>query len=112
MAELGVQAKRRRVRRRVGLVAALVLTALEAAVVARRRGSLLGMDTVVCCRDGHLFTTFWVPGGSFKAVRLGWWRLQRCPVGPHWSLVTPVDVASLTAEERDLAAQRHDVRVP
>jgi hypothetical protein len=26
----------------------------------------------VRCRRGHLFTAIWIPGISFKAVRLGW----------------------------------------
>lgn len=91
---------------------AVVAIAFEAAVVAKRRGSLFGMDTAVRCRDGHLFTTLWVPGASLKAIRLGWWRFQRCPVGQHWSLVTPVVAASSSEEERDLAARHHDIRVP
>jgi hypothetical protein len=100
------------VRRRVILVVVVLVTAAEFAVVARRRGSIFGVNTVVCCRRGHLFTTFWIPGGSLKAIRLGWWRLQRCPAGRHWSLVTPVRVSALTAEERQLASHLHDIRVP
>lgn len=72
----------------------------------------MGANTVVRCRRGHLFTTIWIPGGSLKAVRLGWWRLQRCPVGRHWSLVTPVKVADLTAEEKQGASEHRDVRIP
>lgn len=48
----------------------------EAIVVARRRGSLIGVNTVVRCRDGHLSTTLWIPGASLKALRLGWWRFS------------------------------------
>jgi hypothetical protein len=44
----------------------------------------------VRCRSGHLFTTIWVPFGSFKALRLGRFRFQRCPVGEHWGFVTRV----------------------
>jgi hypothetical protein len=99
-------------RRRTIIGLAAALTAVEACVVARRRGRLLGAETVVRCRHGHLSTTWWIPGGSLKAVRFGWWRLQRCPVGPHWSLVTPVDVSHLTDDERALAARYHDVRIP
>ena len=99
-------------RRKLGLALAVGVTAVEAAVVAKRRGSLFGIETVVRCRAGHLFKTRWIPGVSLKAVRLGWWRLQRCPVGPHWSLVSPVDHASLTEDERALAAERHDVGLP
>jgi hypothetical protein len=100
------------VRRKVIVVVALSLLGAEALVVARRRGSLIAADSVVRCRKGHLFTTIWIPGGSLKAVRLGWWRFQRCPVGRHWSLVTPVRETDLSEEDRRLAAQRHDVRIP
>ena len=112
MSEHTEEEQGRRGRRNVGFAIGMGVTAIEAAVVARRRGSWFGMDTVVRCRDGHLFTTLWIPGASLKAIRLGWWRFQRCPVGQHWSLVTPVDSTSLSEEEREIAAQRHDVRVP
>jgi hypothetical protein len=102
----------RRPWQRRALVTATVLTGIETAVVARRRGRLMAMDTVVRCRRGHLFTTWWLPGASVKAVRLGWWRLQRCPVGGHLGIVTPVRVAELTDEERQRAAQTHDRRLP
>lgn len=98
--------------RKVTKVLVIALCFVEAVVVARRRGFLFGASTVVRCRDGHLFTTLWIPGGSLKALRLGWWRLQRCPVGRHWSLVTPVKVSDLTDEDRRLAALRRDVRIP
>jgi len=79
--------------------------------VLRRRGYGLGGRVIVRCRAGHLFTTIWLPGASVKSLRLGPWRLQRCPVGPHLSLVTPVDVRTLDAQE--LAdARRRDTRVP
>lgn len=94
------------------MVIFVLLIAVEAFVVSSRRGSLLAVETVVRCRQGHLFTTLWVPGASVKAVRLGWWRGQRCPLGPHWSLVTPVRVSELSDEDRELAAQRHDIRLP
>jgi hypothetical protein len=75
-------------------------------------GYRLGGDVVVRCRQGHLFTTIWVPGASLKAVRFGWWRLQRCPVGQHWSLVSPVREADLTADELRAARDHHDIRIP
>ncbi|MGD0742374.1 MAG: hypothetical protein ABSA31_03680 [Acidimicrobiales bacterium] len=93
------------------IVLASVLCA-EIVVLARRRGSVFAVNTVVRCRDGHLFSTLWIPGGSLKSIRLGWWRLQRCPVGRHWSLVTPVWVSRLSEEERQLASQHRDVRIP
>jgi len=72
----------------------------------------LGPNTVVRCRLGHVFTTMWIPGVSFKAVRLGWARFQRCPVGRHWSVVRPVDPDELTAAEKLSAAHHRDVRIP
>jgi len=100
------------VRRKIIACVAVVMLCAETIVLARRRGSVMGANTVVRCRRGHLFTTIWIPGGSLKAVRLGWWRLQRCPVGRHWSLVTPVKVADLTAEEKQGASEHRDVRIP
>ena len=83
-----------------------------ATLVARRLGYKVGGNTIVRCRQGHLFTTIWVPGASLKSIRLGWARLQRCPVGQHWSLVTPVKDADLTDDERRDAAQHRDIRIP
>ena len=97
---------------RNGLLLAAAITAAEAVVVAKRRGSLLAVDTVVRCRDGHLFTTWWIPGVSVKSLRFGPWRLQRCPVGHHWSVVTPARASELTAAERRTAAEQRDVRLP
>jgi hypothetical protein len=103
------ETKRRR-RRRV-LVLGVGTVAIEAAAAALR-GYRPGGNVVVRCRDGHLFTTIWVPGASLKAIRLGPWRVQRCPVGHHWSLVTPARRAELTPAEADAAAQTHDIRLP
>ena len=72
----------------------------------------LGDSTIVRCQQGHLFSTVWVPVGSFKAVRLGWFRIQRCPVGDHLAIVTPVREADLTDEERRIAHRRRDTWVP
>jgi hypothetical protein len=70
------------------------------------------LNLVVRCRTGHLFTTIWIPGASLKAVRFGWWRLQHCPVGKHWSIVAPVKETELSNGEK-LAARGHkDVRLP
>jgi hypothetical protein len=81
-------------------------------IVARRRGYNMGGNVVVRCRKGHLFTTIWIPGASVKALRLGWVRLQRCPVGRHWSFVIPVKESRLSEQERREAHEHHDVRVP
>jgi hypothetical protein len=92
------------------VVAALVLAL--GTVVARRLGYKVGGNTVVRCRQGHLFTTLWIPGVKLKAIDLGIARIQHCPVGKHWSLVVPVRDADLSDEERRSAAEHHDIRVP
>jgi hypothetical protein len=89
----------------IGVIAAGTLA-------ARRFGYNLGGNAVVRCRQGHLFTTIWIPGVKLKAVDLGVARLQRCPVGKHWSLITPVRDSSLTDGERQFAREHHDVRIP
>jgi hypothetical protein len=81
-------------------------------LVMRLRGYPIGGKLIVRCRRGHLFTTFWLPGISFKALRLGWWRYQRCPVGGHWSLITPMRPSQLTEAEREEARIRSDIPLP
>jgi hypothetical protein len=71
-----------------------------------------GSQTVVRCRDGHLFTTIWLPMVSIKAVRLGNGRWQHCPVGKHWSTVTPVDESTLDPGTLAAARAVHDIRLP
>jgi hypothetical protein len=90
------------------VVAALVLES----VAMRLRGYRIGGNLVVRCRRGHLFTTIWLPGVSLKAVRFGWWRLQRCPVGHHWSIVTPVKESDLSDDEKQIAREHRDIRIP
>jgi hypothetical protein len=93
---------------RITIGAAAIL--LEA-VVVKLRGYRIAGNVVVRCRQGHLFTTIWVPGASLKSLRLGWWRFQRCPVGKHWSLVTPVRESDLTEEEQRIAREAKDLRI-
>ena len=81
--------------RRRRIFTLLALASLAAEISATwRRGYGVGGRVEVECRDGHRFTTLWIPGASLTSVRLGWWRFQRCPVGRHWSLVTPVQTPS------------------
>ena len=101
----------RRKSRKVGR-AVMVLSLAAEAIALGSRGYGLGGHVVVRCRRGHVFTTIWIPGGSLKALRLGWTRFQRCPVGGHWDLVTPVRLSELTDEERQSAEQTHDLRIP
>ena len=93
---------------------ALLVTILYvlATIAARRRGYKVGGNTIVRCRRGHLFTTIWIPGVSLKSIRLGWWRIQRCPVGDHWTVVAPVKESELPEDELQLAHGRHDINLP
>jgi hypothetical protein len=101
--------KRKPRRRGLAIAAASVLGEVG---VLRSRGYGFGGNVIVRCRDGHLFTTIWIPAASVKSLRLGPWRVQRCPVGNHWSIVTPVKRSELSDEELALAAQQRDARVP
>ena len=99
--------------KKMARLAVIVVVLATATLVARRKGySGMGGNTIVRCRHGHLFTTIWLPGASFKAVKLGWARFQYCPVGHHWTLVVPVKDSALTDDERRLASERRDVRIP
>ncbi len=94
-----------------GLMVAVMVSALLT-LLARRRGYHLGLNTVVRCLAGHVFTTIWIPGGSLKAIRFGTARLQRCPVGRHWTLVRPLREADLSDDVRREAKLHRDVRIP
>ena len=97
--------------RRKALVAAVVVNVVGT-LIARALGYRVGGNTVVRCRKGHLFTTLWIPGASLKSIRLGWWRIQRCPVGPHWSIVVPVREADLNARQLRKAHELKDLPIP
>jgi hypothetical protein len=88
------------------------MTVVEAAVLKSRSGSLISLRTIVRCNRGHLFTTIWIPGASVKSLRLGPWRVQRCPVGRHWAIVTPAQVSKLSENARDDARAHHDTFLP
>ncbi len=81
-------------------------------LAARLLGYKLGGNVVVRCRQGHVFSTIWIPGVKLKSLDLVVARVQRCPVGKHWSLVVPVRESELTEGERQFAKQHHDVPIP
>jgi hypothetical protein len=93
----------------IGIV---LLVLFAGTLVARRRGYTIGGHVVVRCRRGHLSTTLWIPGINLKGLDFGLARWQRCPVGRHWSLVTPVKESDLTEDERAFAHAHHDVPIP
>ena len=97
-------------KRRIALV--VIGLYVVGTILARLRGYRFGTNLIVRCRSGHLFTTIWIPGVSVKSIRLGWWRLQRCPIGDHWSIVSPVKEADLSEDERAFAAEHRDSRIP
>lgn len=102
--------KKARVRSRGGVIAAAGVVVETAGLWLQSRR--LAGEVVVRCSRGHLFTTIWIPGVSVKSLRLVWRRFQRCPVGGHWSLVTPLDESKLTEDERRVAHEHHDIRLP
>lgn len=81
-------------------------------VMLHRRGYGLGGRVLARCHRGHLFTTIWLPAASLKSLKLGWWRVQRCPVEGHISLVSPVDRSELTKAQIRAAARHRDIPIP
>jgi len=94
------------------LIGAVVLVVVIATLVLAARSSGKGLERVARCRSGHLFSSFVIPGASFKAVRLGRQRFGRCPVGRHWTLYGWVDPASLTPEQLAEARAHRDSNLP
>jgi len=98
--------------RRLAITAGVVTAYAVGTVVAVRQGYSFGWSVPVRCRQGHLFTTTWIPGASIKSLRLGLYRVQWCPVGRHIDLVRLVKNADLSPTEREYAADHHDLPVP
>jgi len=99
-------------KRRLGVTAVVVAGYVAGTIVAVRAGYRVGRNSFVRCRAGHVFTTTWIPGGSLKAIRLGLWRIQWCPVGRHVALVRLVKEADLSPADRAFALSHHDTLVP
>ena len=78
----------------------------------RWRSGRFGGRLIVRCRAGHLYSTLWIPAVSVKSVRLAAVRLQYCPVGRHWTLVTPVRETDLSDPERTAARAHSDLPLP
>lgn len=99
-------------KRRLAITGGVLVGYAVATAIAVSRGYKFGRNVPVRCRDGHVFSTVWIPGASLKALRLGPWRAQWCPVGRHFTLVTLLKDADLTEAERSFAAEHHDILVP
>ncbi len=90
------------------IIIAALLAFAAGAVLAKRRGYHQVGEVVARCGRGHLFTTAWNRKLSLREFSLGWTRLQRCPVGDHWTFVRLVEDSALTAEEKRIAKQHRD----
>ena len=99
-------------KRRLAVTGGVVAAYAVGTVIAVRHGYKFGRSVPVRCRDGHLFSTVWIPGVSVKALRFGPWRVQWCPVGRHVTVVTLLRDADLTQDERESAARQHDISIP
>jgi hypothetical protein len=99
-------------RRKITPVVVVVGVIAGGTVAARLLGYKLGTNVIVRCRQGHVYTTIWIPGVKLKGLDLVVARFQHCPVGKHWSLVVPVRETDLTEGERQFAREHHDLPIP
>ena len=98
--------------RQLGVAAVVVGGYAVGTIVAARAGYQVGREAFVRRRQGHLFTTTWIPGGSLKAIRLGLWRIQWCPVGRHVDLVRLVKPRPCRNPRASSPLAHHDILVP
>jgi len=94
------------------LIVVVVIGVLISWTLVRARSGQAGTNVIVRCSEGHLFTTIWIPGMSFKALRLAGARSQWCPIGRHWTTVNRVLESELTQDEVQEARAHHDIRIP
>ena len=99
-------------KRRLAVTAVIAVGYAAGTIIARQQGYSFGWSVPVRCRQGHLFSTMWIPGASIKALRLGLWRAQWCPIGRHFDLVRLLKEADLSPAELELAAEHHDIPIP
>ena len=88
-------------KRRLAVTAVIVAGYVAGTIVAVKQGYSFGRSVPVRCRQGHLFTTTWIPGASLKALRLGLWRsalneapgihvvVKRCPWRQRTGMLRP-----------------------
>jgi hypothetical protein len=108
----GEEQKRGRRARRVRILLIAAAAFAREAIGLRALGWGIGGRVIVRCGQGHLFTTIWIPAASVKSLRFGMRRFQRCPVGRHWTMVTPVRASELSDDERRSAEANRDIALP
>src|SRR5215471_5388914 len=64
-------------KRRIAIAACVAAAYAVGTIVATRQGYSFGLNVVARCRQGHLFTTMWIPGASGQG-------------GPAWSVAGAV----------------------
>ena len=68
--------------------------------------------SIVECSGGAYYSTIWVPSVSFKAIRLGSTRVQRCPIHHKWEKTWLVAPDTLEPEVLAKARATRDSRIP
>jgi hypothetical protein len=111
-AQDGEERKRGQRARRLRVLLIAAAAVAREAIGLRALGWGLGGRVIVRCGQGHLFTTIWIPAASIKSLRFGMKRFQRCPVGRHWTIVTPVRASELSEDERRDAEAHRDIALP
>ncbi|WP_210605067.1 hypothetical protein [Brevibacterium oceani] len=69
-------------------------------------------EVIVRCSGDGYYRTRWIPLVSFKSIRFGAYRFQRCPVHDKWEMAGIVDDADLTPEIRSAAEKYPVSRIP
>jgi hypothetical protein len=93
------------------VVTAWILLFTIPALILSIRGMSVGKEVPVRCAGGHYYSTIWIPGISFKALRLARRRYQFCPVGRHWAWTRQLFEDEKTPEIYAQAARVHDKRI-
>lgn len=69
-------------------------------------------EVIVRCSGGGYYRTRWIPLVSFKSIRLGAYRYQKCPVHGRWETVGIVDDEDLSPEIISEADRYPASRIP
>lgn len=69
-------------------------------------------EVIVRCSGDGYYRTRWIPLVSFKSIRFGAYRFQKCPVHGKWEMAGIVDDADLSPEIVRAAADYPASRIP